>query len=127
MIKPISLAMFSLLFVSQIASAQTAAAPKTAAECDALWTTADANADGKLDASEMEANKSMMPQVKPDASATTGSTATDPNKVDPNASAATSSDSAAGDTTGSTTPLDSGSAQAASMTKEAFSAACVTG
>ncbi len=126
MLKSILVAVGVLTF-STAAFAQTAATPKTAAECETMWKTADANADGKLDASEMEANKAMMPSMQQ--SGATGSTGS---------TTGSTTDSTSGSTTGSTTGSNSGSSTTTNqsnsgsatmepMTKDAFTTACTKG
>lgn len=134
MIKPLSFALVGLFVASQAAIAQTTT-PKTAAECEQIWTTADANKDGKLDAAEMEANKTMMPQAMQSGSttgsnqsgSTANSTGTAQSGTESNSSASNSTNQSSGEITGSTTQPSTGTASATDMTKAAFSAACVAG
>lgn len=130
MIKPIAIAFFGICLATPAAFAQSAT-PKTAVECDTLWKSADANADGSLDAAEFDAVKTQLPQAMQNLSSGAAGSTT----ADPNASASNSTGSNSGSnsesannpdmTTGSTTPAP-GSTGAATvpMTQQAFTEAC---
>jgi hypothetical protein len=105
---------------------QTATTPKSAAECEQIWTTADANKDGKLDAAEMETSKSMMPSAMQSGSAA-GTTGAEQSATNSDASASNSTAQNSGETTGSMTKPGVAATPASDMTKEAFAAACATG
>lgn len=61
MIKPIAIAIIGLCAATTMSFAQSASGPKSAADCQQIWTTADASKDGMLDKTELEANKARMP------------------------------------------------------------------
>ena len=101
-----------LLLASSTVFAQTAAT-KTAAECDAIFATADVNTDGMIDGMEMKTmDAGMLSMMMPAVPGTTGSDTTatgTPTTENPNANAATAP--AAGEMT-KEAPATSGSAAA---------------
>jgi hypothetical protein len=121
MMKPIAIAVIGLCVATAPAFAQSAS-PKSAAECQQLWTTADANKDNMLDMTELEANKAQMPaslMKGGSASTTTGSSDTTASTTDTTASTTGTSGNASGSAAGSATGM--------MVSQQDFTTACTTG